>query len=261
MRRNLLVHPVVGGTLIVLCHGEEQAQNIASWMPEWVQGLSVVVVLDNAPSFRAPFPTAQIGPADVQGFRAGANRDKGLAWAMEHLPAPFYLFLDGDCIPSPTWQQAHAILSSVEPLITCGTRTESGKPDPRTLSLQWKGESYAPSVAQHPEAWKRPSIRDILAHRVLWSCNFGMTHLAAKMLLEAGRTVHGESRIFYPGFDGLWGGEDTGLAILAHLSGVEIRTNGQSPVEHIPHSPTAMTIKNLERIQEYFDLCAHKLEK
>lgn len=261
VRRLQLVHPMVDGTLIVLCHGETQAQNIASWKPEWVQGLSVVVVLDKAPSFHAPFPMAQIGPSPVQGFRAGANRDKGLTWAMEHLPAPFYLFLDGDCIPSPTWQRAHAILSCGEPLITCGTRTESEKPDPRTLGLQWKGQSYPPSVAQHPGDWKQPTFRDILAHRSLWSCNFGMTHLAAEMLLESGRKVHGESRIFWPGFDGLWGGEDTGLAILAHLSDVEIRTNGQSPVKHIPHSPTAMSIRNLDRVQDYAELCAKKLGK
>lgn len=243
---------MVAPVLIVLCHGEAQARNIASWYPEWVQGLSVVVVLDKAASFRAAFPMTQIGPADVQGFRAGANRDKGLAWAIEHTPGPYYLFLDGDCVPGPAWQKSHAPLNSEEPLITCGARSEAGKPDPRTFALQWNGDEYIPSMTQRSGVWSQPSLRDILAHRVLWSCNFGMTQTAAKILTEAGRKVHGEPRIFYPGFDGAWGGEDTGLAILAHFAGVEIRVNGQWPVEHIPHGPGAITIKNLKKVNDYY---------
>lgn len=250
---------MVDATLIVLCHGETQARNVASWKPEWVHGLSVVVVLDKASSFQAAFPMAQISPADVQGFRAGANRDKALAWAMEHVPGSYYLFLDGDCIPDPGWQKPHAPLNSGDPLITCGARTENGNPDPRTVGLQWRGESYSRIIPPDGRAWKIPTMRDILAHRALWSCNFGMTHAATELLLEAGHKVHGERRIFWPGFDGLWGGEDTGLAVLAHLSGVEIRINGQCPVEHIPHGPGAITKRNLDRVQEYADLCAQKL--
>lgn len=251
---------MVGATLIVLCHGETQARNIASWDPEWVRGLSVVVVLDDAPSFQADFPVAQIGPADVHGFRAGANRDKALAWVMEHLPTPFYLFLDGDCVPGPQWQKAHAPLNCGEPLITCGARTENGKADPRTQPLEWDGNKYEPSFSPDPSCWMpAEEMREILAHRVLWSCNFGMTNLAAERLLEAGRKVHGVSRIFWPGFDGRWGGEDTGLAILAHLSGVEIMTNGANPVAHIPHGPGAITVKNLRRVAEYAELCRQKL--
>lgn len=252
---------MVAKALIVLCHGESQAQNIASWRPEWVQGLSVVVVLDNASPFSGAFPMAQIGPSSIPGFRAGANRDKGLAWAMKHCPADAYLFLDGDCVPNSTWQRPHAQLASKVPTITCGARTESGNPDPRTIGLQWRGESYEPSIVQHPGGWKHPHMRDILAHRTLWSCNFGINAEAAAMLQEAGRKVHGEPRIFYPGFDGRWGGEDTGLAILAYLSGIRILINGQSPVEHIPHAPGAVTTKNLDRVHAYAELCAEKLGK
>lgn len=259
VRRIQLVYPVVTGILIVLCHGEAQAQNISSWNPEWVQGLSVVVVLDKASSFQAAFPTDQIGAADVAGFRAGANRDKGLAWAMKHRAAPYYLFLDGDCVPGSQWQKAHAPLNCGEPLVTCGARTEIGKPDPRTLSLRWKGELYGPAMESAAGVWKQPSLRDIMSHRSLWSCNFGMTHLAAEILLEAGKKAHREPRIFYPGFDGLWGGEDTGLAILARLTGVEIRMNGQHPVEHIPHGPGAMTVKNLARIENYYSAVQNAL--
>lgn len=251
---------MVAKTLIVLCHGETQAQNIASWTPEWVQGLSVVVVLDNASPFCGTFPMAQIGPSSAHGFRAGANRDKGLAWAMKHCPADAYLFLDGDCVPNAAWQEAHAQLAPKDPTLTCGGRTESGKPDPRTFDLQWKGESYVPSM-HGTEGRRGHTLRDILAHRVLWSCNFGINSEAAAMLQEAGRKVHGESRIFYPGFDGRWGGEDTGLAILAHLSGIRILVNGQSPVEHLPHGPGAVTTKNLDRVHTYAELCAEKLGK
>lgn len=112
-----------------------------------------------------------------------------------------------------------------------------------------------------PRAWKLPTIRDILAHRALWSCNFGLTHTAAEMLMKAGDKVHGTPRIFWPGFDGHWGGEDTGLAVLAHLAGVEIRINGQSPVEHVPHGPGAVTVRNLDMVQAYAELCAKKLGK
>lgn len=251
---------MVDAVLIVLCHGETQARNVASWKPEWVQGLSVVVVLDKAPSFRAQFPMAQISASDVQGFRAGANRDKALAWAMEQLPSPYYLFLDGDCVPGPGWTKPHAMLHLDEALITCGARTENGKPDPRTQDLEWDGNKYEPSISPDLSHWMSATeMRDILAHRVLWSCNFGMTHLAAERLLEAGRKVHEVSRIFWPEFDGHWGGEDTALAVLAHLCGVEIMTNGANPVAHIPHGPGAITVKNLRRVAEYADLCRQKL--
>lgn len=251
---------MVAHTLIVLCHGEAQARNIASWNPSWLQGASVVVVLDQVAPFPTPFPTAQIGPADVQGFRAGANRDKGLAWAMAHCPAHSYLFLDGDCIPGPDWLRTCLPLASEEPLIVCGTRSEGGGGDPRTMPLEWQGNSYQPSFSMDPHAWlSGNTVHDILGHRILWSCNFGMTYSAASMLLDAGEKVHGVRRVFNPGFDGLWGGEDTGLAILAHLSGVELRTNGAYPVEHIPHSLRNVTKRNLDKVRDYFDLCVTKL--
>lgn len=205
---------------------------------------------------------AQISASDVQGFRAGANRDKGLAWAMRHCPAHSYLFLDGDCVPNSRWLHPHLPLASGDPLITCGGRQDPGHPDPRTLPLDWQGKHFAPSMSQDPMVWQSGNdVQSILAHRVLWSCNFGMTSTAASMLLEAGERVHGVPRIFWPGFDGLWGGEDSGLSILAHLAGIEIRTNGAHPVEHIPHDPGAVTRKNLDRVQEYGDLCAKKLGK
>lgn len=218
------------------------------------------MVLDSMRAFATPFPCAQIQGSTVQGFRAGANRDKGLAWAMAHCPAHSYLFLDGDCIPNPKWLHPHLPLASGEPLVTCGTRSEGGMLDPRTMPLEWRGTSYAPSVSTDPNVWKSGNdLQEIMGHRILWSCNFGMTYSAASMLLDAGEKVHGVRRVFNPGFDGLWGGEDTGLAILAHLSGVELRTNGAYPVEHIPHSLRNVTKRNLDKVRDYFDLCVTKL--
>lgn len=205
---------------------------------------------------------AHIGASDVQGFRAGANRDKGLAWAMDHCPAHSYLFLDGDCVPNPRWLHPHLPLASGEPLITCGGRHDPGHTDPRTLPLEWQGQRFSASMPTDPMVWQSGNdLRDIISHRILWSCNFGMTDVAAAMLRAAGEKVHGTPRMFWPGFDGWWGGEDTGLALLAHLSGIEIRVNGGQPVRHIPHSPTAMNVRNLDRVQEYGDLCAKKLGK
>lgn len=190
----------------------------------------------------------------------GANRDKGLSWAMKHCPAHSYLFLDGDCVPVAGWRHAHIPLESGDFVITCGGRTENGYPDPRTKSLDWMGNRYEPSMSCDRLVWKSGnSLRDIMAHRILWSCNFGVTHTAAEAILATGYTVHGEKRIFYPGFDGRWGGEDTGLAILSHFSGVDIRVNGANPVVHIAHDSYAFTKRNLEMVSEYADMVRNTL--
>lgn len=76
---------------------------------------------------------------------------------------------------------------------------------------------------------------------------------ALDRLEVAGRLVHGVPRIFSPEFDGLWGGEDTGLGILAYHAGCRIVTLDpeESYVTHIPHPSRITSVANLRRVHGY----------
>lgn len=75
-------------------------------------------------------------------------------------------------------------------------------------------------------------------------CDFGPSGWHEK----AKRTPDGSTSI-----DGIWGGEDTGVAIAAFHAGC--RLVGLDPsvsyVQHEPHPPWAVTRKNLERMGEF----------
>lgn len=231
---------------IVLCFGEAQVRNLESVDPALFPECVVVVTSEN---IQPAFHFTGVAPADVDGFNAGANRDKGLEVASEMWPGCDVVFLDGDCAPGPAWANEHISALSVDaPVVSCGARTQGVHQDPRTRPLEWQGQSFAPSMIDAPRIATLP---EIAAHRATWSCNLGINRAALHLLQDAGEKLHGSRRVFSPEFDGRWGGEDTGLGIVAHYVGCTIRTLSASSVEHIPHDPFRISRINLDRIPAY----------
>lgn len=230
---------------IVLIYGPEQAANLLR-IRTACAGLDGLVVVS-----REPIPGA-VPPSPVQGFNAGANRDIGIAEARRRFPGCSVLLLDGDCIPGPTWAESHrAECEGPRPTIACGARNEGTVADPRTRPLTWKGTTYPPSFV--PGGRSDCSLEEIIAHRVTWTCNLSINAAALDLLETAGTQIHGCSRIFAPMFDGQWGGEDTGLGILAHHAGCRILTLDPeaSAVEHQPHPSRITSVSNLRAVETY----------
>lgn len=249
-------------TVIVTCHGDAQADNLCRMGADAFAGSDqVVVVLSKTTRINFPFRCAYVVPGHrIEGFDAGANRDDGLATAQLLHPGTDALFLDGDCNPSPTWLASHRVaLESETPTVTCGARTEDDRPDPRTLPLSWNSGDFAPSLfAGHNY---EPAYRETLAHRATWSCNLGINRAALERIQSAGEVLHGCRRVFSPEFDGTWGGEDTGLGIVAHLTGCRVLMldSETSSVAHQRHDRFHTTRRNLDLIPAYAAQVSRKL--
>lgn len=230
---------------VVLIHGPGQAANLPR-IRTVCAGLDGLVVVSGE-----PIPGA-VPPSPVQGFNAGANRDIGIAEARRRFPGCAVLLLDGDCIPGPTWAESHrAACGGLRPTIACGARNEGTVADPRTRPLTWQGTTYPPSFV--PGGRSDCSLEEIVAHRATWTCNLSINAAALDRLEVAGHHVHGLPRIFSPMFDGLWGGEDTGLGILAYHVGCRIVTidPAASYVTHVPHPSRITSVANLRRVHAY----------
>lgn len=228
---------------VVLIHGPGQAANLPR-IRTVCAGLDGLVVVSGE-----PIPGA-VPPSPVQGFNAGANRDIGIAEARRRFPGCSVLLLDGDCLPGPGWSDSHRRATAPPiPTVACGARLDRGV-DPRTKPLDWQGVHYEPSFRGGEYA---PTLHEILAHRATWTCNLSINAAALDRLEVAGHHVHGLPRIFSPMFDGLWGGEDTGLGILAYHVGCRIVTldPAASYVTHVPHPSRITSVANLRRVHAY----------
>lgn len=236
---------------VVLCFGDAQVRNLESLDSSTFATFCGVVVVAGD-SVRPSFPCILVESSAVAGFNAGSNRDIGLCAVSEMWPDCGVVFLDGDCIPGHAWASKHISALSVDaPTVSCGARTQGVRRDPRTLSLDWQGQSFTPSMIDAPRIATLP---EIIAHRATWSCNLGLNRAAISLLQSAGEKLHGSRRIFSPEFDGRWGGEDTALGIAAHHAGCRVVVlTEESAVEHIPHDPFRVSRINLDLIPEYAD--------
>ena len=189
-----------------------------------------------------------------KGFGAGRTRDVGIQYATSRgLLGPF-LFTDGDCVPSSTLVEHHAIqLSVTQARITCGLRYETipndTKPDyPLTgdMLLSMRVQSDLRMYA----AWCIDLVfgatydRLVVNPRVFaqswicWSCNLGMNQAAVEQLQAVNGYMDGDvQRVFNSSFDGRWGGEDGFVGMSMFYTGRETVALSQiSWVTHIYHS-------------------------
>lgn len=240
MRRRGVAGQVLIGVTIVW--GPEQAEIFHA---ADLSGLDGVVIVSDQ-----DIPGA-LQPSVVPGFNAGANRDIGIAAARIRFPGCSVVLLDGDCAPGPTWAASHRGAAEVSwPVVACGSKMESGV-DPRCAPLDWQGWRYNPSFQPSGSS---PSLSDVLAHRVTWTCNLSINDAALSRLEALAPAIHGCRRIFAPMFDGEWGGEDTGLGLLAWRAGCNIVTLDpeESAVTHSPHASRITSVRNLRRIHDYY---------
>ena len=235
--------------VVILCHGDDQVEQLEALPQEAFSGASlVVVVLSQGRVPVVQFPAMVIRPTHrVTGFNAGANRDEGLARALGVLPGASVVFLDGDCRPSPGWLAHHAeVLAGDVPTVTCGSRWERCRPDARLGPVEWEGRTWPSTIIPGVNA-EIEDRDDVDGHRTTWSCSLGINQAALVRIRSEGNRLWGSDRIFPPFFDGAWGGEDTGLGVVAWESGCRIimLDPDRSHVEHEPHRSRA-TRRNLD---------------
>ena len=193
---------------------------------------------------------------DFVGFSAGANRDLGVQYIIKkHGPSDF-LFIDGDCIPSPNLIQHHSsILSLGGSVVTCGFRTHrTSLRDDGTYSIHGDRRIAHPLTKGRlfQSGMDRAMLHylDILSHNVCWSCNLGVNYKALQHIQEANRFfVPDTERLFTSVFDGQWGGEDTALGLAAFRTScaVVMLDPNRSHVEHIFHTTKHQTNANLRK--------------
>lgn len=192
---------------------------------------------------------------DFTGFSAGANRDLGIAYVEQHYPGNnSFVFLDGDCLPSPCLLEHHArLLNYPYAVITCGSRknetySKQVLEDKRLVSPLIQPRVFVPGMDRVVF-----DVRDIRAHNVVWSCNLGINHLALEKIRQANRHVSSSNRVFADVFDGQWGGEDTLLGLAGfHNSCMLVCLDPlTSWVLHQEHEITYQGTKNLKRVYGY----------
>lgn len=249
-------------SVVILCHGDDQVDRLESLPADFFTGAELVVVVLSSgrmPSLR--FRCLAFRPTHgVTGFNAGANRDEGLARALALHPGTSVVFLDGDCRPSPGWLAHHAeALAMDAPTVTCGVRKERCRPDARLQAVEWDGRTW-PTMFIPGQDTAVEDQDDVDGHRATWSCSLGINRAALSRLRSAGRRLWHSDRIFPPFFDGRWGGEDTGLGVVAWEAGCRIvmLDPDRSHVEHEPHRSRAAK-ENLDLVPDFIRsvrLCA-----
>lgn len=172
----------------------------------------------------------------VTGFNAGANRDAGIDHILTNYGKCDFVFLDGDCIPSPGLVAHHkSVLSLKFPIMTAGARRNLSEPvngvSTRSEDLRMVHPMLSRSVFCEIDRVIAHS-KPIRAHGTVWSCNLGMNH----SMVQALRTTQCLNRCFHPVFDTKYGGEDTLAGLVAFISGAVVTlTPERSWVEHIWH--------------------------
>lgn len=197
------------------------------------------------------------------GFSAGANRDLGIAFVEKNFPGENnYVFLDGDCIPSPDLIEHHAqVLGSNHPVVTCGSRKNATSQgileDKRLLSPLIKPRVFSPGTDRLVF-----DVRDIRAHNVVWSCNLGINAQAIKNIRKANATISSSNRVFCDLFDGQWGGEDTllGLAAFHTSTPIVCLDPNRSWVMHQEHEISYQGTSNLKKVFGYATSMQSRLE-
>lgn len=250
-------------TLVVICHGK-QVENLDEILPACVlqDADHRVLVLDcvdprlesKTISQAESFGFVVLVPNhEVPGFNAGANRDHAITMAESKWTGTHFVFIDGDCVPSPNLCKHHRlVLESGVPVISCGLRKNrkarddaSPESDRRLTHPLTKNRLFVPSIDR-----EMFDPRDIAQHHVCWSCNLGISSSALSLIRKANAVlVPGTSRVFSSVFDSKWGGEDTMLGLAGFRSGCSLVMLDPmlSWIEHIPHPTSHQAFDNLRR--------------
>lgn len=235
--------------LIVLIHN--QAVNLPRLLPAY-EGLETqpdlfVFVLDRCTDTSKDvlqgFGTNHhVAILDVEGygFQAGRNRDIGAAEAERQLGPCDFVFLDGDCVPTPALLTGFVEVfksAGSYPAAVVGRRvneTESGglAEDNRMRITGAAKRVFAADM--HRLVVSRAPLFSRLC---TWSCCLGVNAVLASLLRQVNTRVDKCATIFNDGFNGRWGGEDDFLGMTAwYLGAAVVSLNpGRCHVRHIYH--------------------------
>lgn len=261
--------------LVLICH-ETQRQNLERILPACAQQAAdhKVLVFEYVNN---TVPAGLQGIAcsygfevvfqhhEPSGFYAGRNRDAGIRYVLDKYGPCDFVFVDGDCIPSPNLIEHHSeVLAYHTPMITCGYRVNLK--DPPQGDRRFTGPMVGTRLFVAHNDRLIMNINDIKSHNVCWSCNLGINYAAVLRIQEANKTLAPESktpRVFSEVFDGQWGGEDTlcGVAAFRTSCGIAMLDPLRSCVNHIEHPTKHQHLSNLKRCHAYELEMSSKLPK
>lgn len=163
-------------------------------------------------------------------FQAGYCRDLGLLQCEGSV-----LFLDGDCIPSKNLFGEYAKeLSSEEPSIVVAKRISTGE-DGTLLDLDSREKTpwFVGMVFNSDENTIIKNKELALKRMITWSCCLGLNRKAINLIINFNSNIGYSDRLFPNIFDGIWGGEDDHVGLIAML--LDIRFIGLSTTNHVTH--------------------------
>jgi hypothetical protein len=172
------------------------------------------------------------------GFMAGFNRDVGLAYLKEAHPLTSVLFLDGDCVPT------HDLFCVVNKTLECGEarvalisrklETEAGAviDDYRIVSPWSKNKIFVSGINNIVTSMYLARQRQLT-----WSGSLGLNMTAVDAVVDVVSRITGEARLFSSAFDGVWGGEDDFIGLVAMFYSINVcAVDPSNYVQHIYHT-------------------------
>ena len=223
---------------IVICSEQQHAQAECSAYALLAQGADTVVVVANKSRNLHGVDWITSTPP-FSGFSAGYNRDVGIQHVVANYGPSDFLFIDGDCMPSPGLVAHHRrVLQSNAHVLSCGLRIN--KSTSGTLTVDRRLGHPATRMRLFARGFDRVLVnpKEVLTHSAVWSCNLGAswaTVLAVTSANKLASFTSSEPRMFHPCFDGNWGGEDTLVGIVGFRTGAQIVLMDPD-VSHVVHT-------------------------
>lgn len=241
--------------VIIPCNSTKYIDEIVAILSK--EDCSIIVVLDRiSHTFAENDKLVVLHNTDGIGFLAGKCRDMGLDYAIERGYDEF-IFIDCDCIPQVGLVALHHKYLSVDvPVCTAGRRLERkytwrDKRDDDLMNIEPFGKSGL--LVNNPYLIKTCMF--------LWSCNFGINRRAVKLAKSMMVNYFGTSRMFHPGFDGVWGGEDSFLGYILWSCKVLMYylPRGKNAVTHNEHDQVR-TMEHKKCLDDLVQTLSEKLK-
>lgn len=185
-------------------------------------------------------------------FAAGRPRDFGLTYALSKVPdADVFLFLDGDCAPSPDLVQHHIDIHSRTgkyPTVCFGARHDNDRDGTTYFDSRVDDENWPilipgrDSLIVHSDA-----LYDSDFTPACYGCNVSMNAEMVRISRALNSLLFNAHRVWCPAFDGQWGGEDPYMMVTAfRLGALCIGLDpSRSWVEHLWHDGTHRNNKHV----------------
>lgn len=169
-----------------------------------------------------------------EGHQAGAVRDFGLSF---HPNSEFYIFTDGDCLPSVDLVRYHVeTMRYPKPIISVGQRNYYDQNGKKEMDIRY---SFVKDLFDDNNGKIILNNRFGIDVAITYTCNLGMNREAIKLCKESNKRLVNSERVFNPLFDNIWGGEDNFIGTQVFCLGGYISIcHKDCYVDHIWHEPS-----------------------